>query len=373
MNLHDYIAWRGDLSFAFNPFNSLDAALFSQLSLLQLDKILVKDGKQLYMTIEEASLLLDDYSKKKQYSLGIIIPDDIIQAFIEMGKSARFKDLVIGNYVDNVSVDDQTQFSALTIDLDFTTRIVSFSGTDDSLIGWKENFNMLHVEVTPGQHLSCAYLEKVAKGLKKLHIVGHSKGGNLAIYSTLHSLPRIQRRIERVYAFDGPGLTEELDMIPDLEKNLPKITAYIPDTSVIGCLFEHPEKTLVVKSVYKGLYQHDLFSWEVMKDDFIYVEERTKESIHIEKKLKAIINKMDEHTKHTFVEVGYHILAGNETTTLTALYRDKLRVVYSFMKVDNATKLMFGRIFAELLADKTIRELVFNNVIKFTKDQRSKK
>ncbi len=373
MNLRDYIEWRGDLDFDFSPFNPLDAALLSQLSLLNLDDILIKNGRQLKMTIEDAANLLDHHTKDKQRSLGIIFPDDIFEAFSLMGKSKRFKDLVLGNYINDISIHEQTQFSALTIDFEHHLRVVSFSGTDDTLIGWKENFNMLYVETTPGQHLSCAYLEKVSKKARKMYLVGHSKGGNLAIYSCLHALPKVQRKIDKVYSFDGPGLTEELDMIIDFEKNIEKIVSYVPDTSVIGRLFEHPEENKVVKSSSKGLYQHDLFSWNVKRDDFLYADSLSNESVHIENKLKDMISKLDEHTKHTFVEVGYHILTGDKVTTLTQLYKDKLRVVMDFWKVDMPTKKMFAKIFAEILTDKIIRDTLFGNIKEFAKIQKTKK
>ena len=66
MNLRDYIAWRGDLTFDMIPFNHVDAAIFSQLSMLQLDDVLVNNKK---MTIKEIVASFDDNIRNKNYNL----------------------------------------------------------------------------------------------------------------------------------------------------------------------------------------------------------------------------------------------------------------------------------------------------------------
>ena len=117
MNIKDYVIWRGDLSFEMVPFNHLDALLFSQLSMLRLDDVLVKNGKQVSLTIAEAAKMLKN-NIEEDYDLGLIIPKDIISTFYLMAESNRYKDLKLDNYVNNVNKIEETQFSALTIDLD---------------------------------------------------------------------------------------------------------------------------------------------------------------------------------------------------------------------------------------------------------------
>ena len=375
MNLRDYIAWRGDLTFDMIPFNHVDAAIFSQLPMIDLDVFLIEDNHNIKMTIKELAESLNKTNVEITYSTPFhFLDNNIFEMIKEMGKTKRYQDLVVGNYVNLISKDEETQFSALTIDMDHNTRIISFSGTDDTLVGWKEDFNMLYKETISSHHLCCDYLERVYKKSRHLYIVGHSKGANLALYSTLHSEPKIQRRIVEAIGFDGPGLTEEIDLIDGFEKNIEKVIFYVPESSVIGVLFDHYEKVKVVKSNAKGLFQHDLFSWEVLGNDFIYVKERSKESLHIENKIKTMISNMDEHTKHSFVDEGYRLLTSAESEKLTELNKDMFKVAKNFLGIDQQTRNMFLRIFKELAADKIIREVVINNIITFvkTKSQKNK-
>ena len=373
MNIIDYIKWRGDLTMDIVPFNHLDALLFSQLSMLRLDEVLIKDGEQISLSINEAVRLFKEFKIEEKYDLGLILPKEIILAFYMLGESPRYKDLILDNYVNNICSSEQTQFSALTIDLGYNTRVVSFSGTDDTLIGWKENFNMLFVSTTAGQASSCDYLNKVSRRWRHIYVCGHSKGANLALYSTLHSNSHVQRKIEKTIGFDGPGLIEDINDIDGFEKNIKKVIFYVPDTTIIGALFDHYEEVKVVKSVEKGLYQHDLFSWEVLGNEFVYADERTEESIHIEQKIKKMISEIDEATRLRLVNEGYKILSSDTADTLTKLYGEKIRIIKDYLASDPSVQKAYKKIFLEILRDKIMRDAIYENVKGFMKKQKNNK
>ena len=100
----------------------------------------------------------------------------------------------------------ETQFAAMTFTAKKQFTYVGFRGTDTSLAGWKENFNMAFADAVPAQHQALRYLEAIAaKTTGPLYVGGHSKGGNLAEYAALKAAPEIQARIERVFIHDGPG------------------------------------------------------------------------------------------------------------------------------------------------------------------------
>lgn len=375
MNINDYIDWRGDLTMDMVPFNHLDALLFSQLALLRLDEVLIEDRKQIRLTIAEASQIFQALDIKEKHSVGLVIPEDIITAFYKMGEAPRYKDLVLDNYVNNICSAEQTQFSALTIDLDGNTRVIAFSGTDDSLIGWKENFNMLFVTATSGQASSCDYVNKVSRRMRHIYVCGHSKGANLAMYSTLHCNSHVQKKIEKAIGFDGPGLTEDVREIANFDKMIKKVISYVPDTVIIGALFNHPEEIKYVESVQKGLYQHDIFSWEILGNDFVYVNDRTEESYHIENKIRKMLSEIDAATRLKLVNEGYKILSSEEANkdTLTKLYGEKVRIVKDYFSSDPAVQKMYTKIFFELLRDKIMREAIYDNVKEFIKKQKNTK
>ena len=373
VNIIDYIKWRGDLTMDIVPFNHLDALLFSQLSMLRLDEVLIEEGEQISLSIKKAVKVFKELNIEEKYDLGLILPKEIITAFYMMGESPRYKNLVLDNYVNNICSSEQTQFSALTIDLGYNTRVVSFSGTDDTLIGWKENFNMLFVSTTAGQASSCDYLSKVSRRWRHIYVCGHSKGANLALYSTLHVNNHVQRKIEKTIGFDGPGLIEDINEIDSFERIIKKVTFYVPDTTIIGALFDHYEEIKVVKSTEKGLYQHDVFSWEVLGTDFIYVDDRTEESKHIEQKIKTMISEIDEATRVRLVNEGYKILSSDTADTLTKLYGEKFRIVKDYLASDPSVQKAYKKIFLEILRDKIMRDAIYDNIKGFIKKQKNNK
>ena len=244
-NLFDYIYWRSDLTFKQDEINELDFALFSQIIMLpyslHIKMPLLSSSKSI--TLEQLSILIEENKRSIIDNIGLIIPPQLVELVILMGKSNRYKDLVLKNYVSDICTNREIQFTALTLDIDFNTRVVVFSGTDDTLVGWKENFNMMFTYPTPAQKSSEEYLRKVAKS-KELYIVGHSKGGNLSMYSTLHTTNRIYKNIKKVYCFDAPGLSEDIIMNDDNKERLNKIYGYSPQTSIIGRLFNHYENEM---------------------------------------------------------------------------------------------------------------------------------
>lgn len=373
VDILDYIKWRGDLTMEMVPFNHLDALLFSQLSMLRLDDVLIENGEQISLSIKKAVKLFKELNIEEKYELGLIIPKEIITAFYMMGEYPRYKNLILDNYVNNICSTEQTQFSALTIDLGSNTRVISFSGTDDTLIGWKENFNMLFVSTTAGQASSCDYLNKVSRRWRHIYVCGHSKGANLALYSTLHSNSHVQKKIEKTIGFDGPGLIEDINEIDDFERNIKKVVFYVPDTTIIGALFDHYEEVKVVSSIEKGLYQHDVFSWEVLGNDFVYVDERTEESLHIEQKIKKMISEIDEATRLRLVNEGYNILSSDTADTLTKLYGEKFRIVKDYLASDPSVQKAYNKIFLEILRDKIMRDAIYENVKEFMKKQKNSK
>lgn len=373
-DLFAYLKWRGDLSFSKCRINELDFALFSQLVIIPYLKYIdMPMSKTLdSITIEELARLVNDEKEKFIKIMGLIIPAQIIDLLIIMGNSNRYKHLIISNYEHNVSINTETQFTAFCIDLDINTRIIVYSGTDDTIIGWKENFNMIITSPTEAQKVATKYLKKYSEN-KKVYITGHSKGGNLAIYSSLHIREDIFNRIIKVYAFDGPGLSENIKLTDEEKHRFKKIYNYVPQTSVIGRLFYHYENEIVVKSCNLGLYQHDLLSWEVEVDKFKKLEMRDNDSLYIEQKINKVLDSMSPVLREEFVEIGYGLFMRTKSETLTDLNANKGKLIKQYLNINKADRKIIDNTLSELLIDKVFVKNIYYVIVEMFEKNKEKK
>ena len=262
-NIMDYLEWYGDFDFSVLPFNEVDNLILAELSYASLDRIVTEPqpGRKITgVPVKEAAQRLMasgrvEKSCKLEQNAGFIL--------YQMAKGKRFSDAVLGAYVDKHDFENQEQFSALHVYLPDDTIFVSYSGTDDTILGWKEDLNMAYQMPVPSQEEAVEYLEKtVPQDGRKIRIGGHSKGGNLAIYASVMCYDRLKRRFIEIYNNDGPGFLE-----PMLEKESyieikDRIRTIVPETSIVGMLLEHGDSYEVVKSVSKGIMLHDGLSWQ---------------------------------------------------------------------------------------------------------------
>ena len=266
-NILDYLAWRGDLSFYQDPFNSIDALILSCLSYVNFTGVVPSKGDGL-ITIEEASekfFTIHSPEELAQDKSFIRFAPDLLRA---MAKTDRFRNSYLLNFVDDTDISRGIQFAAVEIDLPDETSFISFRGTDDTVVGWKEDFNLSFMTV-PSEMEAVRYLRSVTAGRQdKIRMGGHSKGGHLAIFAATTADPAIASRIDHVYSFDGPGFNHEA-MEAELFRNVqPRITKVIPETSIIGRLLENSTEPIVVKSSELGIMQHDPLSWQIEGKEF---------------------------------------------------------------------------------------------------------
>lgn len=373
-DLFAYLKWRGDLSFSKCKINELDFALFSQLVIIPYLKYIdMPMSKTLdSISIEELAKLVSDNKEKFIKIMGLIIPVQIIDLLIIMGNSNRYKHLIISNYEHNISINTETQFTAFCVDLDINTRIIVYSGTDDTIIGWKENFNMIITSPTEAQKVATKYLKKYSEN-KKVYITGHSKGGNLAIYSSLHIREDIFDRIIKVYAFDGPGLSENINLTDEEKQRFKKIFNYVPQTSVIGRLFYHYENEIVVKSCNLGLYQHDILSWEIEVDKFKKLDTRDNDSLYIEQKINKVLDNMSPVLREEFVEIGYGLFMRTKSETLTDLNNNKAKLIKQYLNVNKTDRKIIDNTLSELLIDKVFVKNIYYVIVEMFEKNKEKK
>lgn len=366
-NIFDYLEWRGDLSIANDPLNYIDFCIFSQLSMIDFALIVSPLAEKEVITIEEASSKYFAKDSDKALKLGLIVSNRIISLLIEAAKAKRFKDILLADYVSEVSIENDDQFSALTLKVDSNTYCISFSATDDTIIGWKENFDMIYKAPISGQVKATKYVSEVMSKYKdaNFYICGHSKGGNFAIYSALTVKEADYKRIIKVYNFDGPGISRELlNKINNSSRNI-KLLTILPQASTIGRMFIHNEEIKIINSSQLGLYQHDVFSWTIIGKDFITEEEATTNSKIVIERVNLVLEEMSAEEKEKFVQNTYKILEYTNVKDLLSLSTHKAKLIEGYFKLSKKDRAYVYNPVKKLLANNDVRIIVFDSLRAF--------
>lgn len=319
-NILDYIDWRGDLTFDREPFHEVDALVLSTISYVEFDKIVSDEIQEQIVLIDAFEMLKGHMDDPKYRNLGLVIPEEVFVLFEKMANSRRYANLRMSGYINQVDERGEGQFAALTLQNDENDIYVVFRGTDDTIVGWKEDFNMAYLDVIPSQEKALLYLKAVASNLRgKIWIMGHSKGGNVSVYSAALCGKRIQKRIMGVYNWDGPGLKAEFLALDVYQIINEKVHWYIPYESMIGTLLCHGTNEHIIGSTKRGIMQHDMFSWEVMGKHMMEKESLSREAMLAHLAIDEVMAKMTNEQRKQFVTIIFDALAATEAKTLSEI------------------------------------------------------
>ncbi len=371
-NINDYIEWRGDLSFDDSEFNDVDNLIFAQMTMMDLKGIVPPPFESGKISLADAAELYFSDEKKCDCPLGILIPPETVELFRRAAASRRFGAVKLSGYVTYTNVEEETQFAALTYEVGDGSVYVSFRGTDDTIVGWKEDFNLSFLSPIPAQTEAKKYIDQVgAEHDGAIRTGGHSKGGNLAVYAAVKASEEVKNRIVAVYNNDGPGFDREFLASEDYEDIAMRINTIVPQSSVVGMFFENKGDYHVVQSNMTGLLQHNPFSWELVGKEFIYLDSLTEDGKRISKALNDWIARMDTDERKKFVDAVYSVLIATEATTLTELYADKYAIVRAFKDSDKETRNMIINIFGLLAEEggKLFKNNLFNLFAKRAKSE----
>ena len=329
-NIMDYISWRGDLSFEQSQFNEVDnliLACFSYVNLDGISAVTKQKGIGLKKLTKEFMKLHTMKELEADKSFIRLAPF----MMMEMAKSVRFGKCVVRNYVNDIVTEAEQQFAAMEIVLEDGTSYVSFRGTDDTIIGWKEDFN-LSTGVVPAQKRAIEYLQKISEHTDgMLRVGGHSKGGNLAIYGSVMCKTAHEKILE-IYSNDGPGFSREFQELPETKEMMPKIIRIIPEYSIIGTLLEHEKEPVIVASSSKGLLQHDAFSWEVQGPALVRRDSLNKTALRFIEILHKWIDGMDTEQKRLLIEDLFATLQASGYENLSEVQSGGLKSLAAMVK-----------------------------------------
>ena len=318
-DIFDYLTWRGDLTFTQDPPNGVDALVFSGLAYIRFRRQGESCGETSVPLKEAAESFFSctDYETRCRVQKDL----DLLHA---AAATRRFGETLICMCRDTLIPEQETQFAAMTFLLDDGSMFLAFRGTDNSLVGWKEDFNMTFQQTIPAQRLALQYTREVAlEHLRPMRMGGHSKGGNLAVFAAARSSPGLQKKILEVYNHDGPGFTKYLMGDPGYIAMVPKIRTYVPQSSIIGMLLEHEEPYTVIRSKSIGLLQHDLYTWDVLGKNFIPVEEITGGSQFVDLTIKTWFSEMTNADREQLVDVMFALLGSGGADNIYDLLHPK--------------------------------------------------
>ncbi|MCR4619007.1 MAG: DUF2974 domain-containing protein [Lachnospiraceae bacterium] len=407
-NITDYIKWRGDLSFSEKPLSDIDNVVFCYLSYIdytdffQSETLRTDAGQMdaLAARTEEAAaspckqIKIKDLASKpaEEIVFKFIMSMDFNIPFVEAAAaSKRFGEIIVEDYVQETDPASNIQFSAVTFVLDDGSSVVAFRGTDETIVGWKEDFMLSYTRV-PAQEKALEYLRMQAKKRDNLYVVGHSKGGNLALYATAYltekengkaktdnSQPyesvngedekvkagevapgRLQDKIKKIYLNDSPGFCSEILDVSLIDIIADKCVRYTPDYCVVGHIFE-PKVPVnyIVKSNGKQLLAHDMMSWEISDGSFEYVSDYIPESKKLNSVLDKLIEKMDSDARESFVNSLFDAMSEGGAVT-----------IMDFAKKGPAA---FENVITSVVSGKGAGTYILNNVRQSIVDELGKK
>ncbi len=343
-DIFDYLDWRGDIGFEQSGFNVVDGMILSLLSYVDFDGIVPSSHAEQPVTIGEAArTFFGTGADQKMIASQLYVAEKYVRLIRALGESERFRDLRLIGYVNSIDPDAQKQFAAVTIfkpgpsvrplrkffnsllgqPQAVVLNYIAFRGTDNTLVGWKEDFNMSFLSAVPAQLEATRYLQQAAAFCQgRLSIGGHSKGGNLASYAAAFCPASIQARIDQVQSFDGPGFSDSILASSGYRNVVDRFHKYLPQSSIIGMLMGQDETHTVVHSTETGFNQHDAFSWEVTRDGFVCMDSLTDGSQFIDRTLSDWLKSLSESQRQKFIDAFYDAFVATKAETLADLTAD---------------------------------------------------
>lgn len=332
-NINSYVEHYKNFNFDEVLLNEVDALIFTQLAYINFNFTLPKQQK---FAISLANLH-EYYGNNSDSPL----MKSAINLLNSIKDTKRFKDIKAYNY--EKIVNDDMQFSALTFSLPDKNKIfIAFEGTDTSIVGWKEDLQMVYQFPVPAQTKAIEYINRISNfTFNQIYLGGHSKGGNLAMTAAMYAKSLIKRKIVTVYNFDGQGFLETQYRSKEYQEMSNKLKMFVPSDAVVGLLLHHNEDFNVIKSSRKGIIQHDASTWEVF-GGMLVRDQLSSKSKKLELDIQNLIDEMTLIERHNFVFNIFSVFDKVGIKDTTQIKLTKLNQVIQLIKeltnIDKKTK-----------------------------------
>lgn len=345
-NITDYVLRARSMREA--PFCEVDNLVLAQLGFLPWDGIVPGPGSAKALRLSTALLRLMGSGAFRRMT-----KDN--RAFASAAaRSRRLSRMRLTWYVNDVSAQENKQFSAVTFLLEDGSAYVAFRGTDEHFVGWTEDIALTYLHTTPSQKAGLAYLERAAALTPRpLYVGGHSKGGNVALYAAMHCSAAARSRIRRVFNNDGPGLLDFDPQNPGFLDVQARLCTFMPQASTVGMLLaNHVHVQVVHSSALGGVNQHDPFSWQVEGNAFLREEKGfTPGARYVARTLNDWIFSLQPVQRETFGRAFAIILRAAGVEQVQDLTpRRMLSMVAAVPRMDRETRAGALRVVARLLS-----------------------
>ncbi len=333
-NMLDYIKEFGHVSFEERAFSEIDALVLTELEYLPLEKVVPSDENgENFVTVKEIAEYMQEHKQELFDENPMMITQERHEVSQVIADAPRFQSLKFFGVVSEWDKDTTKQFAAVTVEVEPSVRLVVFRGTDETLIGWKEDFLMTYSPLVAAQTDAKEYLAKQASLFDgDLMVSGHSKGGNLAIYAAATQEEDVQLRIVDIFCFDSPGLYRSVLETKGYQNIVPLAMRYIPQDSLVGLMLESEVPYVIVKSNATGAMQHSAMTWEIEDGQFIKMEKLTKNSQLNDQTLKKWTESVSDEELELFWNVFFELLFSVGIDTVNDLYGQFMHYVQEFLK-----------------------------------------
>ena len=327
-DVYDYLRWRGDLNMLHSPLNEIDAYILAKFGTLNLQDIIPSEGG---MTISEAMLKFEKAMEglPEEDVRGHSSPNNLNVMRILPG-TERFRSLVVSDYIKDIREKEDLQFSAVTFDLPDGRKMVTFRGTDNTMVAWKEDLLLTVLDEIPSQRDALSYLmRQCEKSSCPIILAGHSKGGNLAEYAAMMIPEEYQNRITDIYNFDGPGFYKDLNDDERFARIRSRIHKYTSQNSIVGRLLIESADTIIVHTEESGWRAHDGFNWEVKRTSFARDDDYSLVSNALQSGFNGTVESVPFENRREFIDDLFDTLYENDVHFLSDLNRKKLQEMSS--------------------------------------------
>ena len=372
-NVIDYIEKYGDTSFCDVPFGEADNVALCDMYYMPLDLVVSDSFDDEPVPYDEVANKIFDLRGRKHDPVGLVLQKYISEVMMAMAPKKRFAEMKVVSAVRIYEKKPAVQFEAATFLLPNGDVVVLFKGTDDTLIGWKEDIDILTKKGIPSNMFATEYLEKAANRFSgNIIVCGHSKGGFIAQYATLFCKKELRDRIIKVYNNDGPGFWDYSYLESEAyTEMLPKYRHFVPQSSFIGMMLAHDYDYTVIKSdQVLGPLQHDLYSWQFDGRKLKRVDDLTPVGKLNDGILHDLVDNLTDEQEQALDEVFDVVIAGINQEGLLDVKNNIIPSlkggVEAWRSLDKDTQKKFLKIFS------SAPSIVVKNTEKIRKEEQAK-